>query len=68
MSDFTKEELEGLMLCVIHSSWLYKANKHDVIKKLEYMIENYCKHSNTKGVSEMDMDYRAICKDCGVLL
>lgn len=47
MNDFTKEELKRLLLRSF--SWVaYPENQNkeelELIKKIEYMIENYCEH------------------------
>jgi hypothetical protein len=64
MNDFTKEELEGLLLCMVHSSWIYKANKSILQEKIKSMIENYCEHE-PHGDFHVCVDK---CKKCGVII
>jgi len=73
MNDFTKEELQ-----IIHLDMTIYAEKTKLLKespshkalrdKVQRMIDNHCEHKDTRGVSEMDMDYRAICSECGVMV
>lgn len=60
MNDFTKEELEGMLNCIYHGSWIYKADKKTVINKLQSMIDNYCKHSD----STEHQSNCVICDNC----
>ena len=60
MNDFTKDELNELLSG-------YEFHEHntrhnwpslDLIKKIEYMIDNHCEHEYAKATHE--------CIDCGV--
>lgn len=64
MNDFTKEELEGMLLNITHSSWIYKADKHTVLNKLQSMINNYCEHEKVVP----NYDCKTQCEKCGVIL
>lgn len=61
MNDFTKDELEGMVLCISHGSWAYKADKKTVIYKLQSLIDNYCDHSGNIAPHEWKT-----CNDCGM--
>lgn len=66
MNDFTKEELEGMLNCIYHGSWIYKADKKTVINKLQSMIDNYCEHEEKETIQTFLSGTRFSnqCKKC----
>ena len=76
MNDFTKEELKRLLLRSF--SWVaYPENQNkeelELIKKIEYMIENYCDHEQANS-KRLDWLYYCVkcrkerCKRCAMEL
>ncbi len=63
MYDFTKKELEGILLCIFHGSWMYKSDKHTVINKIQSMIDNYCEHEWENTCCSCPLD-RMYCHKC----
>ena len=55
MNDFTKEELEDLMIIV--GEW----GNHELYTKIKSMIDNYCEHDQGYEQDSMMVD---ICKKC----
>ncbi|CAB4151614.1 hypothetical protein UFOVP685_58 [uncultured Caudovirales phage] len=66
MNDFTKLELEGMFLSINHSSWIYKADKHIVLAKIQSLITNYCEHhaKETIQTSGNGSVFQNRCKKC----
>lgn len=66
MNDFTKDELEGILLCIIHGSWTYRADKKTIINKIQSLIENYSKNCDHNSTNYDDGLY--YCDDCGIFV
>ncbi len=62
MNDFTKEELKELhaALCDRHENIEDFMPVQPLRIKIQFMIDNYCKHMNS--------NISFICDDCGIIL
>jgi hypothetical protein len=56
MNDFSKEEL-GIIACNL----CINPKTVNILIKLEYMLNNYCEHSN----KEESLLFADVCVDCG---
>ena len=63
MNDFTKEELECLLLTLDKVLIASRKIQQDALQnKLQSMIDNYCEHERTRFVMDVGIDK---CVTCG---
>lgn len=66
MNDFTKKELmalENAFYTLLLKEAPEKIDDSKLLKKLEWMIDNYCEHETDQGGCGGDLLYT--CKKCG---
>lgn len=66
MNEFTKDELKYLRKIIKLDKNNYDSKYIGVLKKIQFLIDNYCEHKNDKAVS--DVDYGMVCADCDATL
>lgn len=67
MNDFTKEELQELLICCdsgIYDDHPLEDWKAALQVKIQFMIDNYCEHS-TRSEAEVFVD---VCFDCDAMI
>jgi hypothetical protein len=57
VNDFTKEELESLLVC-IDGGIRHNMNADNLSKKIQFMIDNYCDHEWDEYTNHVE------CKKC----
>ena len=66
MNDFTKEELETLLVGI---GWIHEVvpdSELELKKKLQSMIENYCEHNERQGQQDEDGKLNVVCAICNL--
>lgn len=67
MNDFTKEELKSIMYCVKQMK-IHIDGYNPLKSKIQFMIDNYCEHTESKTIVNYDNDFVSVCVKCGVQL
>ena len=71
MADFTKEELEDLLICTyggIHDDHPPEPWKEVLTEKIQSMIDNYCEHETREAGLAIGEGIRVYCMRCDATL
>jgi hypothetical protein len=63
MSDFTKEELQFILLSLEPFDWASSGAFEGVKSKIQSLIDNYCDHTSAHAVN-LDVNYILECSEC----